>query len=321
MILISKKKKDKNVEIEPQRSDSNKIKESHCFLLYSSPIESVVMDLKEKENELFSLGWLRRFLREQVGEWLKVEDSGELPYSVFYNHRVTWSFLSQCGSQREEICGLIELVTREDNLRKKLEAEREQVLRELSRFSYVNLLTLLKSDNKKESWQQFEKKIGSLSYDESTDNAGLDRFFRLVDRISILTDFLNGRSKEWGISVNIYDYDTPLKPLSHEIIVQSLKECKDLFKHDYYWSAIYAILKKHHSEFEYEGKRITSTYPSFVDYINKVREELPELRDCEESNLRKSFDAKKLNENIEQWDDDLKPLGKKFKTAIYQNRQ
>ena len=298
------------------------IRNSVCLFIFPHPVTSVVDELKADVDRIFTLGWLRNSLMNKATEWFRGGTDKVLPCDIFKSHRLEWSYLYHCGSHVREINDMVAQYTQDVNLRKKLEASREDDLRALSQFSYANLLKYFTSQNE-ESWQQFVDSFNRLTPDNSNNDASLSNFFDLVDFISIKTDILNGRSREWGLSINLYDYQPPLMPLSHEIVIESLRDCSRLFNGGNSWAAIYCILKKVDSEFEVEGNQVTGKYTNFVKYIHMIRSDssLPALPDCKADNLRKKADTLDI-EDIESWNDNvLKDLAKAFKRAIYLRRQ
>ena len=305
-----------------EKPEMKKISTSYCFFLYPYTIEPLFNELKADVDRIFTLGWLRNSLMNNASEWLQRGSDKTLPCDIFRSHRLEWSYLYHCGSHVREINDMVAQYTQDVNLRKKLEASREEDLRALCRFSYANLLKYFTSQNE-ESWQQFVNRFNRLTPDDSNNDASLSKFFDLVDFISIKTDILNGRSRDWGLSINLYEYQPPLMPLSHEIVRESLRDCSRLFKGDNSWAAIYCVLKKVDSEFEVEGNQVTSKYTTFVNYINMIRsdESLSALPDCKADNLRKKAGTLDI-EDIESWNDkDLKDLAKAFKRAVYLRRQ
>lgn len=323
MIFFSKSKsKHGDKQKAGEKPEMKKISTSYCFFLYPYAIESLFNELKAEVDRIFTLGWLRNSLMNNASEWLQSGTCKTLPSDIFRNHRLEWSYLYHCGSHVREINDMVAQYSQDVNLRKKLEESREVDLRTLSQFSYANLLKCFTSQ-KKESWKQFVDSFNKLTPDDSNNDASLSKFFDLVDFISIKTDILNERSREWGLSINLYDYQPHLMPLSHEIVIESLRECSRLFNDDNSWAAIYCILKKLDSKFEVEGNQVTSKYTSFVKYINMIRSEasLSALPDCKTDNLRKKA-GKLVNKDIENWNDnDLEALAKAFRHSTYLRRQ
>lgn len=278
----------------------------------TSAMQNRIEMMLENADQLFSLGWLRKRLWKEFQEAVK-----NMPATEYGDYRkllqgsmagrFMMKYLSTYKYSFNSIKRAVDNAYNGIDVLKELEKEREDLIQE---FACMQQSRTWEQVNKKDdSWLKFARRM-------PLDNDNLEhennRFFQLLDRISIITDILRGDDEEYGLTID-YDGYTPTnykkkKELTDELLFEAIEKCSVHIISKSSWAAVFGVLRDDYgydnaTQFERELSRM------------KFTKNLP---DCPAGTISKTFSNNDyLKNEIEAWyEGKFSDLAAAFRKAI-----
>lgn len=254
-------------------------------------------------NTLFSIGWLRKRLWEELGSRISGIPATEYENygSWLRNHfeiRFMLEFLSAYQKSLPSIRQIIGNAYDALNPLEELLVEREELIREFASMSLSKTWNCVKDDDV--SWRQFAHRF---PFSDPGKKEEIDSFFKILDRISIITDILCRRAKEYGLEVdyssmpdNIMLYEH--EGLTDEVLARAIENVSFYMTKKSAWAVVFCVLR---DDYDYQNQaefeRRTKTLPLKM-----------KMQDCPEGTISSTFNYNKyMILRIDKW-----PIDKKF---------
>lgn len=220
----------------------------HDSDMFSLAMQRRMDMMLQNANKLFSLGWLRKRLWKEF-----VNLIGETPATEYgnysrvllggYERRFMWEYLSVCQKSISDLKRILENAYDDTDPLKELLEEREELIREFARMPLSKTWECVKNDN--HSWRNFARRLPFADFSRKED---ITRFFLILDRISVITDILCRKAKEYGLEVDYslldtYDVQEQRKQISDEVLIEALKSVGSFLTTDSTWTAVYCVLR------------------------------------------------------------------------------
>ena len=170
--------------------------------VFSKPMQRRMAMMLQNADRLFSIGWLRKRLWADLAS--RVQEAAASEYGCYahvlqgdYESRFAWHFLSVCGKSLAEIKRKIDNAYDDGEPLRELLDDREELIREFARMQLSNTWEHVKDDDR--SWRSFAHR---MPFGEANRQGDINRFFDILDRISLITDIVCGKAAEYGLEVD-----------------------------------------------------------------------------------------------------------------------
>ncbi len=266
---------------------------------FSDTLQKFINQLYENADRLFSIGWLRKRLWQEVQKQVTAIEAGENGHyrEAFYGgyEQLFAFYLTRYYRQSlTEIESIVINKTGDTNLIDELLIKRTSEIRELSYISFAYNWNNLRDNDV--AWRKLAHKI---PFSNSIRHKEIKQFFCLIDSISIITDIICGRGDWYGIHIDASDIEAykqrkVKKMPSDEVLTKALIACSSFITKQSEWAAVYCLLR---DEYGYDKKPFI-----FIKLINNLK--LPEkMPKCPKDSFYSSFrDNSFLRDNIKDWD-------------------
>ena len=162
--------------------------------------------MQQNANQLFSLGGLRKQLWEAYQHTVAQTPAAEYGnYNLLSNReiRFAWELISSYRTTLKDIRDTLDNAFEGQNPLQELQNDREGLILDFASIGFSNNWEHVMT--KPDAWRTFARRIPF----DTHDNRHIEKFFTLLDQISIITDILCGHAKEYGLEVD----DSLLKQL------------------------------------------------------------------------------------------------------------
>ena len=306
--------------------DSKPVNMKSSFERIESPSEILTKDA----DYHFDLEWLRKRLFEYhhnaLSSFKNVKGANySYPFSGTAELKFATSFLLYCDrSNLDEVKSTAIDLFDGENPRLKLMKERRELIIELTAIPFARNWVNVGSRNPR-SWEIFARKADLSKRDERE----YEEFFKLIDHISIITDFLNFKAKSfYGIDFDPSLYDKPVAELTLQILTAAINDCKTYLTKSSHWAAVYRMLEEDCKKMEVNGVNIIKNYAQFEKFVcvggdwrkeTNLDESLP---DCPESTISHALrNNDDLSKPIIQWPaGDMQTLVTALREVIEEHR-
>lgn len=216
---------------------------------YSPVMQHRMKAMLKNADKLFSIGWLRKRLWKELGSRIsevpatEYENYGRL---LQYNYEVRFmlEFLSVCQKSLADIRQIIGNAYDTQSPLEELKEEREELIREFARMSLSKTWEQVRDDD--ESWRKFAHRLPLNDPNMKDDIA---RFFEILDRISIITDIVCHRAKEYGLDVKYNsstthdDWGEQRGDLTDEKLARAIEVVSYFLTKKSAWVVVFCVLR------------------------------------------------------------------------------
>lgn len=270
---------------------------------FSPVMQHRVEMMLRNANMLFSIGWLRKRLWTELGRRIS-----EIPATEYENYgrwlrnhfeiRFILEFLS---AYQKSLASIRQIIGNAYNTQSPLEElmeERDELIREFACMPLSKTWNCVKDDG--ESWHQFAHRF---PFGDPGKKEEIDRFFEILDRISIITDILCRRAKEYGLEIDyssmpdskmLYEYEGAFD----EVLARAIENVSFYMSKKSAWAVVFCVLRDYYN------------YQNQADFERHVKM-LPlkgKMPDCSEGTISSTLrDNKYMILRIDKW-----PINKKF---------
>jgi hypothetical protein len=270
---------------------------------FSPVMQHRVEMMLRNANMLFSIGWLRKRLWTELGRRIS-----EIPATEYENYgrwlrnhfeiRFILEFLSAYQKSLASIRQIIGNAYDTQNPLEELMEDREELIREFACMPLSKTWNCVKDDD--ESWHQFAHRF---PFGDPGKKEEIDRFFEILDRISIITDILCRRAKEYGLEIDYSSMPDSKMLYEHEgsfdeVLAKAIENVSFYMTKKSAWAVVFCVLRDYYN------------YQNQADFERHVKI-LPlkgKMPDCSEGTISSTFrDNKYMILRIDKW-----PIDKKF---------
>lgn len=270
--------------------------------IFSQAMQRRMDMMLQNANTLFSLGWLRKRLWNELGSRIS-----EVPATEFYNYsrvlqgsyesRFMWEFLSACQKSLSDIKRIIDNAYDGNDPIDELMEDREELIREFARMPLSKTWECVKDDD--QSWRNFARR---MPLNGPGKRQGVARFFETLDRISIITDIACRRADEYGLDVDYSSMETDdleqrRARLTDEVLVRAIESVSYHLVSYSAWVVVYCVLR---DDYGYQNQ--SQFERDVIQLPFKKR-----LKDCPEGTVSKTMSNHNyLYSPIDKWPPDSK---------------
>ena len=269
-----------------------------------SPIMQHRMNAMLKNaDRLFSIGWLRKRLWKELGCRIS-----EIPATEYENYgrwlrnhfeiRFMLEFLSAYQKSLASIRQIIGNAYDTLNPLEELMEEREELIRKFACMPLSKTWNCVRDDE--ESWRQFAHRFPFSNPEKKEEIAC---FFEILDRISIITDILCRRAKEYELEVDYSSMPDNKMLYEHEgsfdeALSRAIENVSSYMTSKSAWAVVYCVLRDYYNcQSQADFERSVPMLPLKI-----------ELPGCPKGTISSTFrDNKYMILRIDKW-----PIDKKF---------
>jgi len=215
---------------------------------FSQAMQRRMDKMLQNADRLFSLGWLRKRLwatlsrhiadtpATEFGDYGRVLQGG-------YESRFLWGYLSACQKAVTDIRRTLDSAYEGSDPLQELLEDREELIREFARMSLSRTWECVKDDD--QSWRNFARR---MPLNDPARRDEIDRFFEIIDRISVITDIVCHRAHEYGVKVDytaLQDYDRQQQrmALTDEVLARAIEAVSYHLSSYSAWTVVFCVLR------------------------------------------------------------------------------